>query len=45
MERREFGGDGFDMAVNKVADIERRLGVADLAAFTAPAPGASTGPS
>ena len=38
IERREFGGDGFDMAVDKVAEIERALGVADLAMFTAPAP-------
>lgn len=36
IERREFGGDGFDMAVDKVADLERRLGTADLASFTAP---------
>jgi hemerythrin-like domain-containing protein len=38
IERKEFGGDGFDMAVAKVADIERTLGMADLAAFTAPPP-------
>ena len=37
IERREFGGDGFDMALDHVADFERRLGTADLAAFTAPA--------
>ncbi|HLO20455.1 MAG TPA: hemerythrin domain-containing protein [Sphingomicrobium sp.] len=37
IERKEFGGDGFDMAVDKVADLERRLGTADLASFTAPA--------
>jgi len=36
IERKEFGGDGFDMAVAKVADLERRLGTADLGAFTAP---------
>jgi hemerythrin-like domain-containing protein len=36
IERREFGGDGFDMAVQKVTEIERRLGTADLASFTAP---------
>ena len=36
IERKEFGGDGFDMAVDKVADLERRLGTADLGAFTAP---------
>ena len=37
IERRTFGGDGFDMAIDKIASIERRLGMADLAAFTAPA--------
>ena len=36
IERREFGGDGFEMAVGQVAEIEQRLGVADLSAFTAP---------
>jgi hemerythrin-like domain-containing protein len=36
IEKREFGGDGFDMALDKVADIERALGTADLAAFTPP---------
>jgi hemerythrin-like domain-containing protein len=36
IERREFGGDGFDMAVDKVAVIERALGTSDLGAFTAP---------
>lgn len=41
IEKREFGGDGFDMAVGKVADIERRLGIADLASFMAPPPGGS----
>ena len=38
IERREFGGDGFDMALDKVAQIERTLGTADLANFTAPLP-------
>ena len=37
IERRTFGGDGFDIAIDKIADIERRLGLADLNAFTAPA--------
>jgi hemerythrin-like domain-containing protein len=36
IEKREFGGDGFEMAIGKIADIERALGTADLAAFTAP---------
>jgi hemerythrin-like domain-containing protein len=38
IERREFGGDGFDMALDKIAEIERRLGTANLGDFTAPAP-------
>jgi hemerythrin-like domain-containing protein len=36
-ERREhkiFGGDGFARAVSEVADIERTLGIEDLAQFT-----------
>lgn len=36
IEKREFGGDGFDIALAKVERIEQALGVADLAAFTAP---------
>lgn len=44
IERKEFGGDGFDMAVAKVADVEQRLGIADLAAFTAPTVGTSKFP-
>lgn len=43
IEKRQFGGDGFDMALDKVADLERRLGTADLAAFTAPAMNVSGG--
>jgi hemerythrin-like domain-containing protein len=38
IEHREFGGDGFDIALDKVAGIERTLGLSDLAMFTAPAP-------
>jgi hemerythrin-like domain-containing protein len=41
IEHRQFGGDGFDIALDKVADVERALGLADLAAFTAPAPPAT----
>jgi hemerythrin-like domain-containing protein len=42
IERKQFGGDGFDIALDKIAAIERTFGVADLAIFTAPAsPGAS----
>ena len=33
-ERRTFGGDGFDMAVDEVAELERKLGIYDLAQFT-----------
>lgn len=33
-ERRTFSGDGFDMAVDKVAELERKLGVYDIAQFT-----------
>ena len=36
IERKEFGGDGFDMAIDKIAAIERTLGLSDLAGFTAP---------
>jgi hypothetical protein len=39
IERRTFGGDGFDMALDKIAGIERRLGLSDLGQFTAPAVG------
>ncbi|HET8749958.1 MAG TPA: hemerythrin domain-containing protein [Sphingomicrobium sp.] len=38
IERRQFGGDGFDQAVDRIAEIEQRLGVADLGTFTAPEP-------
>jgi len=38
IERQVFGTDGFDDAVKKIADIEGRLGLADLALFTAHAP-------
>jgi hemerythrin-like domain-containing protein len=38
LEHQMFGKDGFDDAVARIAAIEEMLGVADLAAFTAPAP-------
>ena len=38
IEKKQFGGDGFDMAVKRIADIEQRLGMSDLAQFTAPMP-------
>lgn len=39
IERKQFGGDGFDMAIDKVAKAEAALGIADLAGFTPPLPG------
>ena len=39
IEHREFGGDGFDIALAEVVRIEAALGLPDLAAFTAPPPG------
>jgi hemerythrin-like domain-containing protein len=41
IERKTFGGDGFDIAMGKIGDIERALGLADLAGFTAPPPAAA----
>jgi hemerythrin-like domain-containing protein len=38
IEHQTFGGDGFDIALKQVSDIESRLGLADLGGFTAPAP-------
>ena len=37
IEREQFKGDGFDMGVAEVARIEQRLGLSDLARYTAPA--------
>ncbi|HEX7285297.1 MAG TPA: hemerythrin domain-containing protein [Candidatus Angelobacter sp.] len=34
IERKTFGGDGFEMAVAKVTDLEKQLGIYDLAQFT-----------
>jgi len=34
IERQTFGGDGFDIYVDKVAALEKRLGIHDLAKFT-----------
>jgi hemerythrin-like domain-containing protein len=36
IEKAQFKGDGFDMAVDRVAKIEQRLGLHELAHFTAP---------
>jgi hemerythrin-like domain-containing protein len=33
-EHRHFGADGFDMAVDKIAGIEKQLNIYDLAQFT-----------
>jgi hemerythrin superfamily protein len=38
IERRQFGKDGFEDAVQQIAAIETELGLANLAQFTAPAP-------
>ena len=38
IERRQFGKDGFDDAVAQIGQIEKALGYADLAQFTAPPP-------
>jgi hemerythrin-like domain-containing protein len=36
IERSHFGGDGFEMAVGQIAQIEQKLGLSDLARYTAP---------
>jgi hemerythrin-like domain-containing protein len=41
IEHRQFGGDGFDLARDRIAAAERALGLDDLGAFTAPAPPAA----
>ncbi|MBV8753965.1 MAG: hemerythrin domain-containing protein [Hyphomicrobiales bacterium] len=33
-EHRKFGGDGFEMMVARVADLEKAIGINDLARFT-----------
>jgi len=38
IEQQTFGTDGFDDAVRQMNEIEGRLGLTDLAQFTAPAP-------
>jgi len=42
IEKAQFKGDGFDQAVDRIARIEQRLGIADLARFTAAAPPGSS---
>jgi hemerythrin-like domain-containing protein len=34
IERKTFGGEGFEMAVDQVAALERQLGIYDLSQFT-----------
>ncbi|HEU4414944.1 MAG TPA: hemerythrin domain-containing protein [Candidatus Angelobacter sp.] len=34
IERKTFGGDGFDMAVDKVTDLEKQFGIYDISQFT-----------
>jgi iron-sulfur cluster repair protein YtfE (RIC family) len=38
IEKKMFGHDGFEDAEKKISKIEQSLGLADIAAFTAPAP-------
>jgi hemerythrin-like domain-containing protein len=38
IEHETFKGDGFDLALEQVATLEQRLGLADLARYTAPPP-------
>ena len=38
IEKAQFKGDGFDLAVDRVARIEERLGIGDLGRFTASKP-------
>jgi hemerythrin-like domain-containing protein len=39
IERRQFKGDGFDLAVDQITRIEQRLGLHDLSRYTAPPAG------
>ncbi len=41
IEHQQFGEDGFETALNQIAQIEQSLGLSDLAQFTAPAPPSS----
>jgi hemerythrin-like domain-containing protein len=38
IEHEQFGEDGFENAVKQIGEIEKELGLADLASFTAPPP-------
>ena len=41
IEAEHFGGDGFDVAVKRIEEIETSLGLSSLEMFTAPSPPAS----
>jgi hemerythrin-like domain-containing protein len=34
IERKTFGGDGFDMAVAQVTELEKQFGIYDISQFT-----------
>jgi hemerythrin-like domain-containing protein len=38
IERKTFGGDGFDMAVDKVAELEKQFDIYDISKFTPDVP-------
>ena len=38
IERQQFGGDGFDMAVDRIGKLEAAFGIGDLSGFTAAPP-------
>lgn len=38
IEKQQFGGDGFDDAVEQISDIESNLNLADISQFTPPVP-------
>ncbi len=40
IERKTFGGDGFDMAVDQVTELEKQFGIYDIAQFTPSLPSA-----
>ena len=38
IERKTFGGDGFDMAVDQVTELEKQFGIYDISQFTPSVP-------
>jgi hemerythrin-like domain-containing protein len=44
IEQKQFGKDGYEDAVKRIAEIEASLGLADLAQYTAPPPPATKEP-